>query len=307
MQHLRDVGKVEEGVESILIEAPTSSRKGKDKAKDPLELKKLLSEALPSETELSREQVYDAKGSIPADLEGLQPDMDPHLRQTLEALEDDAFVEDGLEEDFFAELVRTGEADDGEEGEAFEFAEYGLPDRDEEETTESGTGQEDEDEGWEARFARFKKTHEAKTREGPSGECMTSDMQSEGGDTVGRLPTISVIGGKKRRKGASDASGYSMSSSSMFRNDRLSLLDEHFDQVRLHFMRCFQLYIMCCCRWIRAMTPTRKSCLTKQTKNRILLRPEKILKQLWMISSLTMKSTEEKCMKYYQARHIRIS
>ncbi|EEB89686.1 hypothetical protein MPER_12189 [Moniliophthora perniciosa FA553] len=45
---------------------------------------------------------------------------------------------------------------------------------------------------------------------------------------------MSVIGGKKRRrKGTSDASGYSMSSSSMYRNEALKTLDERFDQVLL--------------------------------------------------------------------------
>ena len=56
-------------------------------------------------------------------------------------------------------------------------------------------------------------------------------MRSEGGDTVGALPKLLVVGGKRRRKGTSDASGYSMSSSSMFRNEGLTLLDERFDQV----------------------------------------------------------------------------
>ena len=88
-----------------------------------------------------------------------------------------------------------------------------------------------EEEGWEARFARFKKEHEARNfHEEPD---IASDIRSEGGDTVGKLPTISVIGGKKRRKGASDASGYSMSSSSIYRNEGLSLLDERFDEVKI--------------------------------------------------------------------------
>jgi len=58
-------------------------------------------------------------------------------------------------------------------------------------------------------------------------------FDSDGGDTLGSLPAMSVIGGKRRRKGTSDASGYSMSSSSMYRNEALQTLDERFDQMIL--------------------------------------------------------------------------
>jgi protein LTV1 len=52
--------------------------------------------------------------------------MDPHLRQTLEALEDDAYVDDDLDDDFFGELVKDGERDATDRIE-FEFREDGLP------------------------------------------------------------------------------------------------------------------------------------------------------------------------------------
>lgn len=230
MQHLREVGKHEVGVEAVFIQAPKSLKKGKGKMKDPIELRSLPDDVLPSKTELSREDAYNAQNAVPVELEGLQPGMNPHLRQTMEALDDDAFVEEALEDDFFAELVGDGEVSDEEEGPHFEFYEYGA---------EGGGewGQEtvpepEDDEGWEARFARFKKEHEAKSKEVRDEADIASDVRSEGGDTIGKLPIISVIGGKKRRKGASDASGYSMSSSSMFRNEGLTLLDERFDEVR---------------------------------------------------------------------------
>jgi protein LTV1 len=143
--------------------------------------------------------------------------MDPHLRQVLEALEDDAFVEDDLEDDFFGELVADGERGMDDEID-FDFSEQGA-----EALSEEGD-QVDEDAGWEAKFAQFKKVQsKAKSDAGYD--------ESEGGDTIGRLPEMSVIGGKRRRKGASDASGYSMSSSSMYRNPALQTLDEQFDQV----------------------------------------------------------------------------
>lgn len=237
MQHLRQVGINEEGVESVLIEAPsTSKQKGKSgRNKNGIDFLDLPAESLPSKAELSKEQVYSAQEAIPSEISGLQPNMNPHLRQTLEALEDDAFVDERLEDDFFGELVGDGELVD-EEDLDFDFSEGGIDieggeDEDDRDTERGASGGEEEDESWEARFAKFKLSHEAKMREKETKSDAGSDIHSEDRDTVGNLPDIKVIGGKKRRKGTSDASGYSMSSSSMFRNKGLTLLDERFDQV----------------------------------------------------------------------------
>ena len=55
---------------------------------------------------------YNGENVDPA-LQGLQPDMDPHLRQTLEALDDEEFVDDALEDDFFDGcLLYTSDAAD---------------------------------------------------------------------------------------------------------------------------------------------------------------------------------------------------
>jgi len=223
MQHLRTVGVQEEGVDSVLIEAPSASKsKGKSKAKadEPISLKDIPAEALPSASELPRN--YESQEAVPSSIAGFRPEMDPHLRQTLEALEDDAFVDDELEDDFFGVLVKEGEREEDEEFE-YEFEENGVAEGEMKETSVMG---EEDDESWEARFAKFKKT-------APPPSDLESDLDgnSEGGDTVGHLPKLPVIGGKRRRKGTSDASGYSMSSSSMFRTEALVTLDERFDYV----------------------------------------------------------------------------
>ncbi|KAM5531348.1 hypothetical protein V8D89_014993 [Ganoderma adspersum] len=228
MQHLKTVGVQEDGVDSIWLEAPSKS-KGKGKAKDPISLLDLPEGTLASKSELPRN--YEAQQNIPTSIAGFQPDMDPHLRQVLEALEDDAFVDGGLEDDFFGELVADGERE-ADEALYFEFHEEGLPDGAEHAGAEGGATEDGEevDEYWEERFAHFKQNQKS----APLDED-TSDLDgySEGGDTVGTLPQMSVIGGKKRRrKGMSDASGYSMSSSSMWRNEHLSVLDERFDQIQ---------------------------------------------------------------------------
>ena len=221
MQHLRTVGVQEDGVDSVLIEAPTKSR-SKGKGKHSITLIEIPPEALPSTSEIPRN--FESQEAIPSSISGFQPDMDPHLRQVLEALEDDAFVDDDAEDEFFGELVADGERGESDHVE-FGFFEGGA--LGELGGQVLGVASEDvgENEGWEVQFQKFKKTQKI----GPSSD--RSDVFSDGGDTIGILPTFSVIGGKNRRKGTSDASGYSMSSSSMFRNEALTTLDEQFDQV----------------------------------------------------------------------------
>jgi protein LTV1 len=221
MQHLKPVGVQEDGFDSVLIEAPAQKLKGKGvKSKDPIQLVELPPEALPTISELPIS--YEAQEAIPSSIAGFQPDMNPHLRQTLEALEDDAFVDEDLNDDFFGELVAGGERVISEDVN-FEFREWGegVEHVDEEPDVSRIEGI------WEAAFNKFKSTRKTDSTAGDSD----LDSTLEDGDTVGSMPQFSVIGGRKRRKASSDASGYSMSSSSMFRNKALTTLDEQFDQV----------------------------------------------------------------------------
>ncbi|TFY68604.1 hypothetical protein EVJ58_g912 [Rhodofomes roseus] len=229
MQHLRPVGMQEAGVDSMLIEAPVKP-KGKTKSKDPIKLLDLPPDVLPSTSEISRN--YEAQQNIPSSIAGFQPDLDPHLRQTLEALEDDDFVDDDLDDDFFGVLVGEGELAP-EEHLKYEFKEEGVENGDVGTKGEphAEAAEDEEEAGWEARFAKFKKAQ----KEAPPTDASDIDDYSEGGDTVGTLPQFSVIGGKKRRKGSSDASGYSMSSSSMFRNEGLTMLDERFEEIQKQY------------------------------------------------------------------------
>lgn len=270
MQHLRTVG---ETPEAFLIQSqPKRAPKGKT-TKSGAEfdesqfLKKgiLPEDVLPSTKEMTKEQAYAAQAAIPQSLTGLQPDMDPHLRQVLEALEDDAFVveagatsgkgkaveqvsgEEGEDddEDWMNELLGGGERAHEQDAEDWEFAEEGIEDDGRPSyVVDNGSASEEEEDpenpSWQSRFSAFKKSQQSMSgtqaqNQGPSSE---DDFDaSESGDTLASLPNISmsVIGGKKRRKGkngeGSQASGYSMSSSSMFRNKGLSTLDEMFEKV----------------------------------------------------------------------------
>lgn len=223
MQHLRSVGVQEDGVDSILVEIPSSLNPKasiKSKGNNFLNSLDLPDGVLASAFELPR--TYESEQAVPESISGFQPDMDPHLRQALEALDDDAFVDDELADDFFDELVADGERGSDEDFE-FEFSEQGA-----DLTVSLEDYSVGEDLTWEQRFSNFKKIQSGLGQSGNSEDGFVSD----GGDTLGKLPAMSVIGGKRRRKGTSDASGYSMSSSSMYRNEALQTLDERFDQVK---------------------------------------------------------------------------
>ena len=212
------MGETGDGFESVLVEAPTKRTTSKKKSDLPISLHDLPPEVLPSASELPRD--FESHAAVQSSISGLQPDMDPHLRQTLEALEDDAYVDDDLDDDFFGELVKDGERDATDQFE-FEFREDGLP------TDADGLHENDEGEaGWLARFATFKKE-----QQGCKPRDTHSDCGSEEADTVGQMPEFSVTGGRRRRQGTSDASGFSMSSASVFRSDGLRDLDDRFDQV----------------------------------------------------------------------------
>ena len=252
MQHLKPVGQG--GFDSFLIAAPRGSGvapgmkggavkgKGKARAEDLF----LPDGVLASEKELSLQQVYAKEENIPAELQGLQPDMNPHLRQVLEALDDEAFEvddgEDGGDDgDWFASLVGGGEVRDGEEAPEFEFEEWGV---DEQAPPKPTAADLPEDASWEERFKAFKRDQQARGDDQVSAwggeedrDRYDDDERSEAADTLGSLPAnmadMIVSGGKKRRgkRGPSDASGMSMSSSAVFRNQGLRDLDDRFDKV----------------------------------------------------------------------------
>ncbi|CAG8464696.1 21832_t:CDS:2 [Dentiscutata erythropus] len=93
---------------------------------------------LPNEVLPSREEMpigLFSQSYIPDDIQGFQPDLDPRLRETLEALDDDAYIENDLDDDFFSAL-NTEELPEEQ-------------DYEEEETEESN---------WQTEFQKFQKS-----------------------------------------------------------------------------------------------------------------------------------------------------
>ncbi|KAK3837850.1 MAG: hypothetical protein JOS17DRAFT_731970 [Linnemannia elongata] len=160
----------------------------------------LPSGVLPSREELDFADVY--QSAVPM---GLQPDMPFDIRQTLEALEDEEFVDGDLDESFFDQLDEDGEFEDEE------VEEYN------EDEDEDGEG---DRQGWEADFKKFKKAQ----------QYHSDDDSFEGSDDGHSQASRS-----SRRPAGASASTFSMSSSAMFRNENLTLLDERFDKIEREY------------------------------------------------------------------------
>lgn len=245
MQHLRDLDQG--GGEVVFVEA---QNKSKDKGKGKQSLEEALrqmdlqhrsddlidEELLPSKN-LQR-QSYQVQQDVPDAIAGFQPDMDPRLREALEALEDDAYVDED-DDDLFKELAK-----DGQELDDYEFDET-YPEFEDDEGWESdGTVKPDKEtkDDVPALVAQLEQPEQ-----GPSGDWMEDfkkfqkDQKSEKKKPAPDAPselqsslfTTTTNGGRtKKRKGAlTSKSGYSMTSSSLVRTEQLTILDARFDMI----------------------------------------------------------------------------
>ncbi|CAK1365778.1 Protein LTV1 [Cercospora beticola] len=267
MQHMRDLG----GMGSQWVEAkqPDDKKKGKQKLEDMLADSLHLDDAssvassttssiarslfpeeiLPSEFVTKR--TYQDQQDVPDDIAGFQPDMDPRLREVLEALEDEEYVDD--DEDIFGELTRDGyevERDEWEGAVEQSFDDDGwesddtikapaspremprelrLPDGVELGDGEIALPPEDPQAqptadpaagGWD-----FMKEHKA-TKKVAKAEAPEPSFNNAS------LISSLASGRHKKRKGAmTNPSTYSMSSSALVRKDALRTLDERFDKM----------------------------------------------------------------------------
>ncbi|PKI85921.1 hypothetical protein MVES_000342 [Malassezia vespertilionis] len=278
MQHLRPVGDTENsrhgGMDEVddtdTIWIPSSKPEPKPAPfalKEGEEAKQDNGLLLPASVFASEEKPYSHTAQFDEDpmLQGLQPDMDPHLRQTLEALEDDAFVDDGLGDNFFGDLLQDGAwdgkrgqddtwRDEAPEGDAIymDMAERARRERD---ALQAQGGSSALDElSLAARVALFKQQQASAAPDDSSD----TEYASEARDDVHSLASFgrharpagsvsstgSALGGIGKpgalaRRAASTraaseggaSSVWSMSSSSMARNKGLTELDEQFDRV----------------------------------------------------------------------------
>ncbi|KAF9890952.1 hypothetical protein FE257_005209 [Aspergillus nanangensis] len=209
----------------------------------------------------SRQPTYQDQQNVPDAIAGFQPDMDPRLREVLEALEDEEFVDDQDDDDVFGKLTSQAEEldegdwedtlfdeedDDGWESDATEKApvqpsttaiqkdhteDSDLIPGELPEHHEPAPDMHPEDQGWMREFAKFKKDGKGKSA---APVVPPSIGPSEQPSTV--ASTAFTVGGtpirRKKRKGAlTNPSAYSMTSSSIARTDGHRLLDDRFDRV----------------------------------------------------------------------------
>jgi len=170
--------------------------------------------------------------NVPDSVRGFQPDMDPNLREVLEALEDELpqSASDGGDEedpdDFFAELVKGGAIEEFSEN-----VEEGY----ESDDTVKGIEKDITGSEYLAEMAQYKAR--AKPEEGDTnslgGGVETESMLSRSSTT--NTHRTSKQRRKRRQKlgGAYSEAGtdFSMTSSANYRNEGLTILDDRFDKV----------------------------------------------------------------------------
>ena len=278
MQHMRDLGSGP-GSSSTFVPAlshSSATSRAEQKKRQPLEdaLREvtLSSSALLHTTSIPpppllldadmlpsqnlKQYTYQSQQNIPDAIAGFQPEMDQRVREALEALEDEAYVDDDdADDDIFADLTQGGE-----EVSLEEFHVAGLEQSD----------PMDEDGGWESdntekafpRKSRLMDEHTSaivRDREQPSEGPGTAWLQEYGkfksaaakGEKPIRNPAVDRLGAgnstmttstgmtgrRKKRKGAmTNPSAYSMTSSALCRTEGLTLLDDRFDVIAAQYM-----------------------------------------------------------------------
>ena len=266
MQHIRDLNSSDNNGESFFVAAAPRTKDGKGKGnmslEDALRQYSLQDEAIDSgrsrtggsqllhsdmlPTLRLKKMTYQDQQDVPDTLGGFQPDMDPRLREVLEALDDEAYVDD--EEDFFTEIAKDGKAVDRVTFEDMGFGDDEMNDAgwetDETEKPEkkvrskdvppslippSATVAMDEapdhgDGDWMKEFSKFKQAEKiSKAQHKNANPELQSSIMTGTSMTGGR---------RKKRKGAMTSStGYSMTSSSLARTEGLTTLDARFDKI----------------------------------------------------------------------------
>jgi len=263
MQHMRDLG--ESGDAFFIEAAPVKGKKWKgQKLEDALKGLELdtrseggaslmsgasvastaesLFGADMAESEFVRNVTYQDMQDVPDAIAGFQPDMDPRLREALEALDDDAYVDD--DEDIFETLQENAEEVDQQEWEAarFEDADDGWESDHTIKADEEGhtIGSQDDvnpgvapdeppDQGdgkWMAEFSKFKNDVKAQKNVKPMKPTMDAESSLVSG-------TSSLVAGRrKKRKGAlTSSTGCSMSSSALARTAEQTILDRRFEKI----------------------------------------------------------------------------
>lgn len=263
MQHLKPIGQ---SGDAVFVEAKQERRKPKTKIEDLIK-DALPSEQTRRVGIDDTENIPSELQGFNPEMDARLREVLGALEDEAYIAEDYASGED---EDFVA-LLKSGEVDDDEfyygSGQEDDYDEWDLDNYEDEYNEEydsdkleqlenpynEGEMPEDIDlaqdgnvvsNAWMKDFMKFKKETKNKQNEWDSddefeeedGQQLQSEAAGEDEDTVGDLPEIKKKGkskNKMRKKMGtmSDTSSFSMSSSALFRNDGLTLLDDRFEQM----------------------------------------------------------------------------
>lgn len=194
----------------------------------------------------ARDTNYQSQQDVPDELAGFQPDMDPRLREALEALDDEAYVDD--EDDLFAELA-GGDEVDPQDWEAAHFDDDQGWESDDTERpvheysdppplVESSSTIPDEtsatDGDWLESFAKSKST----PSDHPPRALIdaTSRINAPPSAPASSILTASGTRHKKRKGARTSTTNFSMTSSTLARSEALSTLDSRFDRIEKLYM-----------------------------------------------------------------------
>ena len=279
MQHMRDLGGGTGDVKWVAAKGSDGEkppkRKGRlEDALRDLDLKEdeqsvgtqtssatnslLPEDVLPSA--FVKKRTYQDQQAVPDEIAGFQPDMDLRLREVLEALEDEAYVDDCDDENLFGQLTGDGLEVDRDEWErlgeqqAFEYGET-LDDGWESDDTVKATRSpklqpalpsledgelqdppqnphaqptaDPSDGAWLEEFKKFKSGAKSgqEPNFSPAIPRLTSTLESSALSSL-------AAGRRKKRPGAkTSTTNYSMTSSALGRTDQQTLLDSRFEKV----------------------------------------------------------------------------
>lgn len=259
MQHVRDIGSSSESGQSHFVDSTAFNKNKTAKHNVSLEealrgsslrdtrsdagtskIEALLGDDATASKEL-RPMSYQDQQDIPDALAGFQPDMDPRLREVLEALDDDAYVDD--EEDMFKQIAKDGDELTSDEFEQNPYDEADEEDGWESDATErphpsdtvmtqgnadasSSESMDTMDQEWMKEFRKFKQDQKSLNMSHPQttpADVQSSVLTGASGLTEGR---------RKKRKGAlTSSTAYSMTSSSLARTEGERTLDARFERL----------------------------------------------------------------------------
>ncbi|KAG7663859.1 LTV1 [[Candida] subhashii] len=219
MQHLKPIGTSQDGV---FISAKTNDKPKETKIED------LFKDQLPSESK--RKIGADLNESVPKELKGFNPNLDPRLREVLEALEDEAYITDDDEGeeggDVFNDLLKSGEVEDedefyyGSDAEDYQDDDYDEWDLDNyqdeyDQKYEQGVPEDDDyknyeendhipdanvNSGWQKDFMKFKRDTKNQTNDWDSDDDFEGEEEGHEEEEADELPELPQINGASSKK-----------------------------------------------------------------------------------------------------------